>query len=94
MRLAWSFALTVLVACVLIVQYEQYRVLERMAGNVPTVQPVDPGVMSASWYSGGQLHVCKVKQGEFDPNETAAECSARFVAKIQSDLVTFPKDNG
>lgn len=92
--MAWSIALTILVACVLLVQYEQYRAIERMADSMAPVIPVDPGVMSASWYSGGQLHVCKVKQGEFDPNETAAECSARFVAKIQSDLVTFPKDNG
>lgn len=94
MRTTWSAALTILVACVLIVQWEQYKTLERMAKPVPTVIPTDPGEMVASWFSGGQLHIVRVKQGEIDPNETAAQCGERFVAKIQADLIAFPKDNG
>lgn len=61
---------------------------------MPSQITVDPGEMVASWFSGGQLQICRVRQGEFEPTETAEHCTRRFLDKLNQMLVDHPKDNG
>lgn len=91
MRIAWSSALAVLVACVLVVQYQQYRVMERMATHM--VEPAqEPNQLVHTWLSGGSVHTVTTTRGEFDASETKEQWKRRHLDAIQTGWQQFPPD--
>jgi len=87
-RAAWSVSLTILVACVLLVQYEQYRVLEGMA--VAMVDPSqEPNELVTTWISGGQhkSHTTTRQEGE-----TKEHWERRHLDEVAAKWQQFPPD--
>lgn len=82
----WRIFLTVLIAGVFLVQYQQVRLLERIAvamANVPD------NALVTSWKSGGEVVTVETKGmvGESD-----AALLVRHTQKVAEKLEHFPRD--
>jgi hypothetical protein len=80
--------LAVLVACVLLVQYQQFRVMERMASHM--VDPIqDANQLVHSWISGGQKHTVTTTREE---GESKSHWQRRHLDEIEAGWQQFPPD--
>lgn len=85
-RTAWSITLCAFLACVLVVQYEQYRATLTIAERI-TMQPSDE--LITSYISGGQtIQVITKRQ----VGETKPHWEQRHIDDIKARWATDPPD--
>ena len=82
---AWRLFLTALVVGLFFVQYQQVRLLERIASAMSvttTPTSAEEGKLVHSFKSGGTTYYVVTIKGEEDPNETKTHWERRHLDQI------------
>jgi hypothetical protein len=85
-QVAWRVAVVVLLFGVMAVQYQQYRVLERVAEHMADVPD---NALVTSWKSGGEVIVVTTKG---NVGESDAALLVRHTKAVAAKLEDFPRD--
>ena len=94
-RAVWLVPLAALLAGILVVEYQQFRVLREIVHAMAVTQTKTvsaKGRHVESFVSGGDTWYVVTTQGEFDPNETDTHFNRRHLAEIQQAWIDHPRD--